>query len=83
MQAMNSIAAIWHHPGTPPNRQGAGDYPVVIISFVNAPPQTPGVAVWGVVVDATRHVNVAPITELEIVDAEVRAALAGVPATGA
>ena len=28
---MNPIAAIWHHPGTPPNRAGAGDYPVVIV----------------------------------------------------
>jgi hypothetical protein len=31
---MNPIAAIWHHPGAPPNRQGAGDYPIVILSFL-------------------------------------------------
>jgi hypothetical protein len=40
------------------------------------------VTVWAVVIDATRPVNVAPITELEIVDAAVRATLAGVPTTG-
>lgn len=79
---MNPIAAIWHHPGAPPNQQGAGDYPVVIVSFVNAPPQIPGVTAWAIVIDATRHVNVAPITELEIVDAGVRASLAAVPTTG-
>jgi hypothetical protein len=75
---MSVVTAIWHHPGTPPDRQGAGDYPVAIIDFINAPAQTIGVTARAIVVDATGHLNVAPANELEIVDPAIRQAIAAV-----
>lgn len=74
---MNPIGAIWHHPGFPPNRQGAGDYPVVIVAFITA-----GVGALAIVADATGHLNTAPIGELEMVDPAVKAAIAAVPPRG-
>jgi hypothetical protein len=74
---LNPIAAIWHHPGLPPNRQGAGDYPVVIVGFIAAP-----TGALAIVADATGHLNAASIAELEMVDPAVKAAIAPVPARG-
>jgi hypothetical protein len=62
----------------PPNRQGAGDYPVVILAFINAPGTAIGVSALAIVYDATGHLNAASITELEIVDPAVRSAVAAV-----
>ena len=67
---MNPLAAIWHHPGTPPNRAGAGDYPVVIVGVVPTAP-----APLALVVDSTGRFNVAPTGELEVVDPSVTDAI--------
>lgn len=59
---MKPIAAIWHHPGTPPTRAGAGDYPVAILWFMLGQPTV------AIVADTGGRLNTAPMGELEIVD---------------
>jgi hypothetical protein len=67
--AMKPIAAIWHHPGTPPG-VGAGVYPVAIVGFIQGP------TLVAIVVDSTGRSNTAPVGELEIVDTGVRETVA-------
>ena len=59
---MKPIAAIWHHPGTPPNKAGAGDYPVAILWFILGP------TTLAIVADTGGRLNTAPMGELEVVD---------------
>ena len=66
---MKPIAAIWHHPGTPPG-VGAGNYPVAVVGFM------PGPTLVAIVVDSTGRVNQAAASELEVVDATAREAVA-------
>jgi hypothetical protein len=66
---MKPIAAVWHHPGTPPG-VGAGVYPVAVVGFM------PGPTLVAIVVDSTGRVNTAPVGEVEIVDSTVREAVA-------
>jgi hypothetical protein len=65
---MKPIAAIWHIPNR--GMPGFGDYPVAVISIVGVP------TLQAIVVDTARQVRNAPIGELEIIDADVIAALA-------
>jgi hypothetical protein len=67
--AMKPIAAVWHHPGTPPG-VGAGNYPVAIVGFV------PGPTLVAIVVDSTGRVNTAPAGEIEVVDTVARETVA-------
>jgi hypothetical protein len=67
---MKPIAAIWHHPGTPPNRAGAGDYPVAILWFM------PGPTTQAIVADTGGRLNTAPMAELEVVDPTAKEAVA-------
>jgi hypothetical protein len=72
---MGPIAAIWHYPGATPSAQGAGTYPVAIISFIDGPSQTIGGAARAIIVDVSGRLNTAAINELEIVEPAVRAAV--------
>jgi hypothetical protein len=70
-KSVNTLAAIWHHPGAQPTRAGAGDYPVVIVDVIQAP-----AGPLALVVDSTGRFNTAPTGELEVVDASVSEAIA-------
>jgi hypothetical protein len=67
---VNSIAAIWHHPGTPPTGAGAGNYPVGIVEILQGP-----MGPLALVVDSTGRISTASTAELEVVDAAVSDAI--------
>jgi hypothetical protein len=68
--SVNTIAAIWHHPGTPPTGAGAGNYPVAIVAIMPGP-----IGQLAVVVDSTGRISTASTAELEVVDAGVSDAI--------
>lgn len=67
---VNAIAAIWHHPGTPPTGAGAGNYPVGIVTILQGP-----IGPLVLCVDSTGRMNTAPAAELEVVDQAVSDAI--------
>jgi hypothetical protein len=67
---VNAIAAIWHHPGTPPTGAGAGNYPVGIVAVLQGP-----MGPLALVVDSTGRINTASAGELEVVDSAVSEAI--------
>ena len=73
---MKPIAAIWHHPGTPPTGAGAGEYQVAILAFLIVPGQMGGGTLRAVVADSGGRLNTAAVTELEVRDPSVREAVA-------
>ena len=66
---MKPITAIWHHPGTPPNQAGAGEYPVAILWFLQGP------TIVAIVADTGGRLSTAPMGELEIVDQAAKEAV--------
>jgi hypothetical protein len=67
---VNAIAAIWHHPGTPPTGAGAGNYPVGIVTILKGP-----IGPLALCVDSNGRINTAPAAELEVVDQAVSDAI--------
>jgi hypothetical protein len=67
---VNAIAAIWHHPGTPPTGAGAGNYPVGIVTVLQGP-----MGPLALVVDSTGRISTASTAELEVVDGAVTDAI--------